>query len=53
MILTLFYLEELRYKEICEMTKLPMGTIKTQLYRARAMLQKIISKQLSREEVTL
>jgi len=53
MILTLFYLEELRYEEICEMTKLPMGTIKTQLYRARAMLQKIISKQLSREEVTL
>ncbi|MBS4029562.1 MAG: sigma-70 family RNA polymerase sigma factor, partial [Ignavibacteriales bacterium] len=53
LILTLFYLEELRYEEICEMTKLPMGTVKTQLYRARVMLQKILSRQLSREEVTL
>ena len=53
LILTLFYLEELRYEEICELTGLPIGTVKTQLFRARVMLQKIMSKELSREEISL
>jgi RNA polymerase sigma-70 factor (ECF subfamily) len=50
-VLTLFYLEELSYEEICDVTKLPMGTIKTQLYRARTALQKLLSQMYSKEEV--
>jgi len=52
-ILTLFYLEELRYDEICEVTGLPVGTVKTHLFRARTALQKIISHEFSREEISL
>jgi RNA polymerase sigma-70 factor (ECF subfamily) len=36
---TLFYLEERSYKEVAETLGVPMGTLKTHLHRARAMLK--------------
>ena len=50
-ILSMFYFQELNYQEICEVTKLPLGTVKTQLFRARAILQEQLSKELEQESV--
>ena len=50
-ILSMFYFQELNYQEICEVTKLPLGTVKTQLFRARAILQEQLSKELQQESV--
>jgi len=37
-ILTLFYFQHLSYDEISEVTQLPAGTVKSHLFRARALL---------------
>lgn len=37
-VVTLFYLEGASYQEICEVTGLPLGTVKTNLHRARKEL---------------
>ncbi len=44
-VITLFYLEQKSYKEVADVLGLPMGTLKTHLHRARAMLRNIISEQ--------
>jgi RNA polymerase sigma-70 factor (ECF subfamily) len=38
--LLLFYVQEMRYEEISEVLALPMGTVKSHLFRAREMLKK-------------
>jgi len=38
-ILTLYHIEELSYKEIEEITQMPVGTIKSYLHRARQLLK--------------
>ncbi len=38
-ILTLYYTEGLRYHEIAEVMRIPIGTVKTHLHRARLMLR--------------
>jgi RNA polymerase sigma-70 factor (ECF subfamily) len=43
-ILTLFYVQELSYNEIIEITGLPIGTIKNRLFRARTLLKKALLK---------
>lgn len=43
-ILTLFYVQELSYGEIIEVTGLPLGTIKNRLFRARTLLRKSVMK---------
>jgi RNA polymerase sigma-70 factor (ECF subfamily) len=45
MILSLFYLQELTHEEICEVTQLPLGTVKVHLFRARAMLQERLTSE--------
>ena len=50
-ILAMFYLQELSYEEICEVTGLPLGTVKVQLFRARANLQKQLREELRDEGV--
>jgi RNA polymerase sigma-70 factor (ECF subfamily) len=39
-VLTLFYLEQRKYEEVAEMLGLPMGTVKTFLFRAKRELLK-------------
>lgn len=39
-IIQLFYLKEFKYEEISEILKIPMGTVKTHLFRAVKMLRK-------------
>jgi len=44
-VVTLFYLEERSYKEVAEVLGVPMGTLKTHLHRARAMLKRELEAQ--------
>jgi RNA polymerase sigma-70 factor (ECF subfamily) len=48
-VLSLFYLQDLSHEEICQVTALPLGTVKTHLFRARALLQKELVKELHPE----
>jgi len=49
-ILSLFYFQELSHEEICEVTQLPLATVKTHLFRARAMLQQRLQKEFQYEK---
>jgi RNA polymerase sigma factor (sigma-70 family) len=49
-ILSLFYFQELSHEEIGEVTQLPIGTIKTHLFRARSLLQQRLQKELQMEK---
>ncbi|MFH1502228.1 MAG: sigma-70 family RNA polymerase sigma factor [Candidatus Eisenbacteria bacterium] len=42
---TLFYLEERSYKEVADALGVPMGTLKTHLHRARAMLRRELADE--------
>lgn len=45
-ILTMVVVQELSYEEITEITRLPLGTVKNRLFRARAMLKESLSRRL-------
>lgn len=45
-IITLYYLEGLPYDEIVEIMQVPMGTLKTWMFRARKQLSTIVEKEL-------
>jgi RNA polymerase sigma factor (sigma-70 family) len=47
-VLTLFYLEELSLSEVAEALKVPIGTIKSRLFRARQMLRQDMETRGSR-----
>jgi RNA polymerase sigma factor (sigma-70 family) len=49
-IVSLFYFQELSYDEIARVTELPIGTVKTHLFRARTLLQKRMQKELQYEK---
>jgi RNA polymerase sigma-70 factor (ECF subfamily) len=44
-VVTLFYLEEKNYKEVAEILGIPMGTLKTHLHRARALLKDALANR--------
>jgi RNA polymerase sigma-70 factor (ECF subfamily) len=44
-VVTLFYLEERNYKEVAEILGIPMGTLKTHLHRARALLREALANR--------
>lgn len=46
MIITLRFYEELSYGEIAELLKIPIGTVKTKLYRAKNLLKKNMKDEL-------
>lgn len=50
-ILSMFYLQELSHAEICEVTQLPLGTVKVHLFRARALFQERLMKEFEKEKV--
>jgi len=44
LVITLYHLQGFSYEEIAEVLGLPMGTVKTHLFRARAMLKERLEK---------
>jgi RNA polymerase sigma factor (sigma-70 family) len=52
-VISMFYVQELSYPEIAEVTGMPVGTVKTHLFRGRILLQKELSKQLHNEEIAI
>ncbi len=52
MVLTLFYLEEKRYKEIAQIVDMPVGTVKTYMHRGRSELRIIMLRQRGKSPLT-
>jgi RNA polymerase sigma-70 factor (ECF subfamily) len=50
-ILTMFYINDLSHEEISNILKLPVGTVKNRIFRAKAKLREIILKKYSEEEI--
>jgi RNA polymerase sigma-70 factor, ECF subfamily len=50
-ICTLFFIQEMSYDQIAEVTGLPLGTVKVRLFRARMILRDAIVKQLGISKV--
>ena len=50
-VITLFYLQELSYQEIAEVTGLPIGTVKTHLFRAKEILRRAMEDEELRGEI--
>lgn len=51
MVLTLFHLEGMSYPEIGEVTRMPEGTVKNYLFRARNLLKEKVKMYLGKEEL--
>ncbi len=45
-VLTLYYLNGVAYEEIAEILDIPVGTLKTWMFRARKQLRKIVEKEI-------
>ena len=45
-VITLFYPREMSYQEIAEVTGLPVGTVKTHLFRAKEMLRRTMENEV-------
>lgn len=50
-ILTMFFINDLSHEEISDILKLPIGTVKNRIFRAKAKLKEIILKKYSEEEI--
>lgn len=50
-VLTLYHLEGMTYPEIGEATKMPEGTVKNYIFRARNMLKEKVKAYLGKEEL--
>lgn len=46
-IVTLYYLEQMPYEQIAEIMEIPLGTLKTWMFRARKELRAIVEKELN------
>lgn len=51
LILTMFYINDLSHEEITGILKLPVGTVKNRLFRAKAKLKEIILKKYPESEI--
>ena len=51
MVLSLYHLEGMSYPEIGEVTKMPEGTVKNYLFRARNLLKEKVKVYLGKEEL--
>jgi RNA polymerase sigma-70 factor (ECF subfamily) len=52
-IITMFYIQDLTYTEIAEVTGFPPGTVKTHLFRARRILQREVSREIDSEKIAV
>ncbi|MCC6866776.1 MAG: sigma-70 family RNA polymerase sigma factor [Ignavibacteria bacterium] len=50
-ILTLFYINDLSHEEIAETLRLPLGTVKNRIFRAKDKLKEILLKNYSETEI--
>jgi len=50
-LLTLYHLDEMSYEEIAEVTDLPMGTVKSYLFRARKALRDRLKEKYRMEDI--
>ena len=50
-ILTLFYINDLSHEEIAETLKLPLGTVKNRIFRAKDKLKEVLMKKYSETEI--
>jgi RNA polymerase sigma-70 factor (ECF subfamily) len=50
-VLTLYHIDGMSYPEIGEVTKMPEGTIKNYLFRARNLLKEKVKMYLGKEEL--
>ena len=48
-VVTLFYVQEMSYEEIVSVLSAPMGTVKTDLFRARNLLKKQVMSRMKGE----
>lgn len=46
-VVTLYYLNEMAYDEIASILEIPIGTLKTWMFRARKELRKIVERELA------
>lgn len=51
LILSLYHLQEMSYREIGEIMQLPDGTVKSHLFRARRLLKERLTTRFKREEL--
>ena len=49
-VFTLFFVQEMAYEEIAQVAGLPVNTVKTRLFRARALLREGVAKRLRERE---
>jgi RNA polymerase sigma-70 factor (ECF subfamily) len=53
-IFTLFFVQDMSYEQIAEVTGLPLGTVKVRLFRARTMMRSAVTKRLGmKKEITV
>ncbi len=50
-IVTLYHLDEMNYNEIAEITTLPIGTVKSHLFRARKLLKDRLELKYTKEDL--
>ena len=50
-VVTLYYLDEVSYEEIAQIMRIPMGTLKTWMHRARKQLRTIVEKEVVPHEL--
>lgn len=50
-ILNMFYINELSHSEICEILKLPLGTVKNRIFRAKEKIKDLILRRYSEDEI--
>jgi len=50
-ILTMYHLNQMKYDEISELMRLPIGTVKSHIHRGRVMLRNLILENYDRQEL--
>ncbi len=50
-IVTLYHLDEMNYSEIADITKLPIGTVKSHLFRSRKLLKDRLEMKYKKEDL--